>query len=216
MQAKLFTKTLRGCWILQMNAREWFSEALAAESKAYDAKTAAARQRHGRNAIDALMVAASLGSHDAHLQLGIHYQRGAFGIIPARLDIAEHWLRLAATAPDGTCMLPLATLLMETGRKAEGRRWFRKALARGDGGAACHIGREFERRSPSRALRWYLKGVALGDPVAALMAGQVLEDRKSRRALLQAEAMYKKAVQKQVPGADEDLERVRHKLISSR
>src|SRR5690242_15725483 len=109
-----------------MNARAWFDKALDAEAKAYRAKTVAERQRHGRNAIDALLVAASLGSHDAFLQIGIYYQHGEFGILPARMDLAEHWLRLAAARNSGG-MFALGTLLMRTGRKAEGRRWLRAA-----------------------------------------------------------------------------------------
>jgi TPR repeat protein len=195
-----------------MNAKTWFNKAIDSVAEALDAKSAAERRLHGRNAIDALLVAASLGNHDALLKLGIYYQHGAFGILPARLDLAEHWLRLAVTANDGTGMLALATLLMKTGRKAEGRRWLRKALAHGEGGAACHLGREIEANSPSRALRLYLKGAALGDPFAAVCAGMLLERRNSRKALLQAEALYKKAVRKRLRGADEDLERVRRLL----
>ena len=157
-------------------------------------------------------MAASLGNHKACLQLGVYYQHGEFGILPVRLDLAEHWFRQAVAANDGTGMLALGTLLLETDRGAEGRRWLRAAVAHGEGGAACHLGRELEARSPSRALRWYLKGAALGDPFAAVCAGAVLEARKTRRALLQAQAMYKKAARKECPGADEALERVRREL----
>src|SRR3712207_4436861 len=108
-----------------MKARAWFGEALEAASRAHRAKTAAERQRHGRDAIDALLVAASLGSHDACLQLGLYYKHGEFGLLPVRPELAEHWLRLAVTAGDGTGMLALATHLMETGRRAEARRWLR-------------------------------------------------------------------------------------------
>lgn len=201
---------------MQMNASAWYDEALSAEAKAYRASTPEERQRHGRDAIDALLAAASLGRYDACLKLGIYYKHGEFGILPARLDLAEHWFRLAVAAKDGTAMLALAILLMETGRKAEGRRWLRAALAHGEGGAACHLAREIEARSPSRALHLYLKGVALGDPVAAICAGHLLEARQSRKALLQAEALYKKAARKQLKGADEALERVRRRLSTRR
>ena len=112
-------------------------------------------------------------------------------------------------------MFALGNLLMKTDRQTEGRRWLRKALAHGEGGAACHLGREVEARSPSRALRLYLKRAALGDPFAAFCAGSVLEPRQTRRALLQAEALYKKAVPR-IQGADEALERVRRKLKALR
>ena len=108
-------------------------------------------------------------------------------------------------------MFALGILLMKTDRQAEGRRWLRKALANGEGGAACHLGREVEVKSPSRALRLYLQGAVLGDPFAAYCAGSVLETRKSRKSLLQAEALYKKAVGK-IQDADGALERVRRKL----
>jgi TPR repeat protein len=193
-----------------MNARSWFNKALEAEAEVHLAKTGAERQRCARNAIDAVLAAASLGHDDAFLAMGSYYEHGAFGIIPVRLDLAEHWLRLAARRNSGG-MFALGTLLMKIGRKAEGRRWLRRALAHGEGGAACHLGKEIEAKSPSRALRLYLEGVALGDPFAAVCAGQILETRKSREALLQAEALYKKAVQK-LEFAGEDLERVRHKL----
>ena len=196
-----------------MKASAWFNQALDAEARAYRAKTIEGRRRHGQCAIDALGVAASLGYHDAVFKLGIYYKHGEFGILPVRLDLAEHWLRLAVTKKrDGTAMLALAILLMETARKAEGRKWLRAALAHGEGGAACHLGREIEAKSPSRALRLYLKGVTLGDPFAALCAGRVLETRKSREALLQARDLFKKALRKQITGADESLERVRRKL----
>ena len=176
-----------------MNARAWFNQALDAEAQFHRTKTAAERQRHARDAIDAVMAAASLGYADAFLTLGSYYQYGAFGIIRARADLAEHWLRLAAARSSGG-MFALGTLLMKAGRKAEGRRWLRAALAHGEGGAACHLGREIEAKSPSRALRLYLQGVALGDPFAAVCAGLVLEARGSRAALRQAEALYKRAV----------------------
>lgn len=198
-----------------MNASAWFGAALEAEDRAYLARSAHQRRRHGRDAVGALLIAASLGSHDACLQLGIYFQHGEFGILPVRLDLAEHWFRLAVGATDGTGMLALGTLLMETGRKPEGRKWLRSAVAHGVGGATCHLGRELEARSPARALKWYLKGVALGDPFAAVCAGLVLEARQTRRALLQAEAMYKKAARKHLQGADEDLERVRQKLYQT-
>ena len=58
-------------------------------------------------------------------------------------------LRLAARrSSEG--MFALGTLLMGVGRKTEGRRWLRAALAHGEGGAACHLGREIEAKSPSR------------------------------------------------------------------
>lgn len=211
MRAEMLAGRLCGRRLLQMNARTWLNEAMEAESKAYSAKTKAERQHYGWNAIDATLVAASLGNHDAYQAMGIYYQHGAFGIIRARLDLAEHWLRLAVTANDGTGMLALATLLMTTGRQDEGRKWLRKALAHGEGGAACHLGREIEDKSPARALRLYLKGAALGDPFAAFCAASVLEARKTRRALLQAEALYERAVGK-IHGAEDALERVRRKL----
>ena len=195
-----------------MNARAWFNKSLDAEAEALAARTKAERQRHGQEAIDAVLAAASLGHHDALLAMGVYYQHGAFGIIPVRLDLAEHWLRLAVTANDGTGMLALATLLMQTGRQAEGRRWLRKALAHGVGGAACHLGRALEDSAPSRALRLYLKGAELGDPFAAVCAGMMLEKRNSTSALLQAQALYRKAVRKGFPGAEEELERVRRRL----
>jgi len=194
-----------------MNARAWFNESLNAEAAALSAKTAAEQQRYGRDAIDAVLAAASLGHEEALLAMGIYYQQGAFGVLPVRLDLAEHWLRLAAKWNSGA-MFALGTLLMGQGRRGEGRRWLRRALAHGEGGAACHLGREIEAQSPSRALRLYLKGAALGDPFAAVCAGMVLEKRSARDALLQAAALYKKAVRKGLQGADEDLERVRRKL----
>lgn len=193
-----------------MNATAWLHRAFDAESKAYGAKTAAKRRRYAREAFDALLVAASLGNGDASFKVGLYYQHGSLGIVPARLDLAEHWLRLAAVS-DAESMMALGTLLMQTDRKEEGRKWLRAALAHGEGGAACHLGRDFEDKSPSRALRMYLKGVALGEPFAAYCAAEVLETRKSRRALLQAEALYKEAAQK-LDFVDDNLERVRHKL----
>src|SRR5689334_2410296 len=127
-----------------MNANEWFNKALEARFVAEEARSAAERQRHGRNATDALLAAASLGHAEALFTLGIDYKHGAFGIIPKRLDLAEHWFRLAAAAGDGSAQLALGTLLMETNRKKEGRKWLRAALAHGDGGAACHLGRDIE------------------------------------------------------------------------
>ena len=89
--------------VLQMNARAWFNQALDVEARFHRTKTAAGRQRHGRDAIDAVMAAASLGYADAFLTLGSYYQYGAFGIIQARADLAEHWLRLAAARSSGGC-----------------------------------------------------------------------------------------------------------------
>jgi TPR repeat protein len=195
-----------------MNAKTWFDESIEAAAKALDAKSEAERQRHGRNAIDATLAAASLGHPDAMYAIGMYYQHGAYGIIRARLDLAEHWIRLAiAAANDGTGMLGLATLLMQTDRREEGRRWLRKALAHGEGGAACHLAREFEDSAPARALRLYLKGAALGDPFAAYCAGTMLEARGTRKALLQAEALLEKALGK-IRNTEEALERVHRKL----
>lgn len=193
-----------------MNAKEWLNVSIDAEFKAQSAKTTAGRLRHAREALDATLVAASLGHPYALFMMGINYKHGISGLLPARLDLAEHWLRLAA-ARNAQHMMSLGTLLMETDRKEEGRKWLRAALAHGDGGAACHLGRDIEDQSPARALRLYLKGVALGHPFAAYCAAEVLETRKSRRALLQAEALYKQASKKLGP-VDRELERVRHKL----
>jgi len=193
-------------------ATAWFNRGLEAQALASEAKTAAERQKHGRAAVDALMVAASLGDRDAFLQLGAYYRDGEFGIIPVQPDIAEHWFRLGAAAGDATAMLALGILVKELGRRSEGRRWLRKALAHGDGGAACHLGREVEAKSPSRALRWYLKGAALGDPVAAYFAGEALEARGTRADLGRAAKMYERAARKGFPDAGSALERVRRHL----
>lgn len=194
-----------------MTAREWLDISLDAEERARQARTAALRRHYGQNAIDSLLAAASLGDAEALLQLGIHYQHGAFGILRPRPELAEHWLRLAAKVGHSMSMLALGTLLMKTGRETAGRRWLRKALAHGEGGAACHLGRLIEAQSPSRALRLYRKGAALGDPAAALFAGELLEAQGSRRALLEAEAMYKRSARR-MNGSLKDLERVRLKL----
>jgi hypothetical protein len=146
------------------------------------------------------------------LKIGLYYLHGSFGVVPVRPELAEHWCRLAIGANDGTGMLALGTLLIQTGRKAEGRRWLRSAVAHRVGGAACHLGRELEAKSPSRALRWYLKGAEQGDPFAAECAGLALEKGGTKKALLEAEAMYKKAVRKGFTSAGEHRARVRHKL----
>jgi TPR repeat protein len=191
--------------------RAWLHRGLKAQSAALNAKTVAERQRHALDSFDSFMAAASDGENDVLLSIGVDYQTGAYGIIPARSDLAEHWLRLAA-ARDPSAILAMGTFLMERGRKAEARRWFRKALARGDGGAACHLGYELEREHPARALRWYLKGVALGEPFAAVCAGRVLEARGTRKDLLRAEAMYEKAARERFMDSARDLARVRRKL----
>jgi len=196
-----------------MNAREWFKVSLVAEESSFRSTTTAERQRHAREALDALFVAASLGHPDAFLNLGIAYQHGSPGLLPKRLDVAEHWIRKAVKV-DPSKMLSLATLLMEGGRKAEGRKWLRKALSLGDGSAACHLAREMEGTNPSRALRLYLKGVALGDPFAALCAGNLLEAQGSLKELLKAETLYKVAVRRKLRDSDQDLERIRGKLKS--
>ncbi len=197
---------------MQMNARAWFDEALDAEARAVHAKTTAERQRHARNALDSLFAAASLGHSGALLNLGLAYQHGHYGVLPARMDLAEHWFRLGIAANDSGCMFALATLLMQTGRQPEGRRWLRKALAHGEGGAACHLAREIERKSPSRALRLCLQGASLGDPFAAYRAGEMLEARGSRESLLRAEALFKRAVKTKLLDSAEKLEGVRQKL----
>jgi TPR repeat protein len=195
-----------------MNARAWFEEALDAEARAIHARTAAERQRHARNAVDSLLAASTLGHSGALLKLGFYYQHGQFGILPARMDLAEHWYRLGIAANDSGCMFALATLLMRTGRQPEGRRWLRKALAHGEGGAACHLARELEDNSPSRALRLYLQGASLGDPFAAYRAGEMLEARGDRGSLLRAETLFKQAVKTKLLDSAEKLERVRQKL----
>ncbi|HLL52828.1 MAG TPA: hypothetical protein VK447_04725 [Myxococcaceae bacterium] len=199
-----------------MNARKWFEESLDAASKAHAAKSAKDRHRHGRQAVDALLVAASMGYSNALFQLGIYYQHGEFGVLPARMDLAEHWLKLAVGANCSDAMLALGTLLKRTGRHEEGRRWLRKALAHGDGGAACHLGREIEDEHPARALRLYLKGAALGDPVASLFAAQVIEKRGTKKDLRQAESLLKRSIRGGATFAERDLERVRLKLAAIR
>jgi TPR repeat protein len=195
----------------KVTAREWFHKGLDAQSMALGARTLVKHQRHALDSFDAFMAAASLGATDVLLSIGVDYQTGAHPGIPARSDLAEHWLRLAA-ARDRFAILAMGTFLLERGRKAEARRWFLKALARGDGGAACHLGYEYETKAPARALRWYLKGVALGEPFAAECAGRVLEARGSRSDLRRAERLYEKAARKQFPDAEEALARVRRKL----
>lgn len=194
-----------------MNAKVWFGDAVDAEAKANAAKSTAERQRHGRNAIDAMLAAASLGHPDALVWVGNSYAHGAFGIIRARLDLAEHWLRLAAArSAKGKC--ELGNLLWRTGRMKEGHRWLRAALAGGEGIAGWHLGMYFEHRSPTRALRLFLKGAALGSPIAAVFAGRLLESRGSRKALFQAESLYQQAAKVDFPKAEDDLGRVRRKL----
>jgi TPR repeat protein len=199
-----------------MNARKWFQEALETSWKADAAKNAKDRDRLGRSAIDAMFVAASLGHPDAFLELGLYYQYGKLGILRARMDLAEHWLKLAVAANSDGAMLALGTLLKRIGRPEEGRRWLRKALAHGDGGAACHLGREIEDEHPARALRLYLKGAALGDPIAALFAAEVIEKRGTKRDLLQAESLLKRSIRGGATFAEGDLERVRLKLAAMR
>jgi len=198
-----------------MNARAWFEAALDEEAEALSAKSSDERHRHGRQAIDALIAAAGAAHSEALFKLGIYYQHGAFGLLPIRLELAEHWLRLSARRNPGG-MLALGTLLMTLGRPAEGRRWLRKALSRGEGGAACHLARDVEMTAPARALRLYLKGAALGDPFAAVSAAKRLESRGSRDALRQAEALFKKAVRQEFPGAEQDLARIRHRLKAAK
>lgn len=201
---------------LSMNANAWFNAALDAEEAACRARTAAERKRHGRDAIDALLAAASLGDDRAIFKLGIYYKHGEFGLLPARADLAEHWLTLAAKRDNSGAVFALGILFMETGRKAQGRKWLRAALSQGEGGAACHLGKELEATSPTRALRWYLKGAALGEPFAALCAGALLETRGSKRALLQAEALFEQAARQKFPDTEEGLGRVRGKLEALR
>jgi len=157
-----------------------------------------------------------MGYSNALFQLGIYYQHGEFGVLPARMDLAEHWLKLAVGANCSDAMLALGTLLKRTGRHEEGRRWLRKALAHGDGGAACHLGREIEDEHPARALRLYLKGAALGDPVASLFAAQVIEKRGTKKDLRQAESLLKRSIRGGATFAERDLERVRLKLAAIR
>src|SRR5512140_1200991 len=195
-----------------MNAKVWLEEALDAEARAVHARAPAERRRHAQDALDSLLAAASLGQPDALLGMGLAYQHGHYGVLPARMDLAEHWYRLGIAAHDSGCMFALATLLMRTGRQPEGRRWLRKALAHGEGGAACHLAREIEDKSPSRALRLYLQGSSLGDPFAAYRAGEMLEAQGDRESLLRAETLFKQAVKVKLLDSAEKLERVRQKL----
>lgn len=192
--------------------RAWLKRALDARARALASQRAAERRKHVRAAIDALLVAASLGERPAFVQLGAYYRDNAPGLTPGQTDIAEHWFRLGATAGDPEAMLALGALLLDLGRRTEGRRWLGKALALGNGRAARRLGKELEEKSPSRALRWYLKGADLGDPPAAYFAGKLLERRGSRPALQQAAKLYERAARKRVRDATPALERVRRRL----
>lgn len=192
-------------------AEAWFDRAINDQTRALEAGARADCETCAQSAFDALGAAMSLGSREALFQLGVYYRDGEFRVVPARADLAEHWFRLGAAAKDPAAMMSLGVLFVQLGRRGQGRRWLRKALAHGDGGAACHLGREYEEKAPARALRWYLKGVALGDPFAAECAARVLESRGSRRALLRAATLYETA-SRQFPDAAEALARVRFKL----
>ena len=193
-------------------ARAWLIRALDAEARSSKTRSAAQRRMLRWTAVEALMIAASLGERQAFVKLGADYRDNDPAVTPDQLDIAEHWFRLGAAAKEPMAMLGLGMLLMDLGRRAEGRRWLREALVHGEGVAAFNLGREIEETSPSRALRLYLKGVALGDPLSAYGAGELLEKGGSRMELLRAAKMYAKAARRRIPNATAALERVRDQL----
>lgn len=194
-----------------MKAKDWLDRGLDAQAAALRARTASERQSHLRNALDAFLAAASLGHPGAFLRLGFHYRDGEFGVSGPRPDLAEHWFRLAA-AQTAAGMFELGRLLKHAGRKTEGQRWLRDALARGEGNAAYLLGREVEPKSKSRALRLFLQGAKLGDPYAAIGAAGLLEERDTREDVLHAAKLYKLAARKQGRDTDGDLARLQRKL----
>jgi len=195
-----------------LSAKAWFKISLDAEAAACEALSPEEQRQQGQAALGALLAAASLGDLRAIFKIGIYYKHGEFGILPARTDLAEHWLHLAAQRGSREAVFALGILFMETGRKEKGRRWLRRALALGEGGAACHLGKDAEVASPAKALRLYLKGVALREPFAAVCAGTLLEARGTRRSLMEAAKLYQKAARRQFPDAAADVERVLRKI----